>query len=222
MVAGFDGFVRRDKDGDSRSLKRPAGTSRDIRGAVASALSRRAAPVLLLLACILASHAATASKPYAPTELDAEAAFLTRLAPFVDWPLAAFSSGKSPLVICAVGTDPLAKRLAGMAYSGKNGKRPIRVRVVGTLDALDTCHILFVGASSDLAMRIARTVRRRPVLTVSRSSGARYQTAMIIFAVDRGRVRFDVDDATAAGSRLTISSKLLALARNVTPPSSSR
>jgi len=60
------------------------------------------------------------------------------------------------------------------------------------------------------------------VLTVSRSNTAAYQTAMIVFTVDHGRVRFDIDDASAVGSRLAISSKLLALARNVTPTSSRR
>jgi hypothetical protein len=42
---------------------------------------------------------------------------------------------------------------------------------------------------------------------------------MVVFVVDHDRVRFDIDDATAVRARLGISSKLLALARDVNAPS---
>jgi hypothetical protein len=173
---------------------------------------------MLVFACGLAPRMAAAIEPYPGGELDTEAAFLTRLAPFIDWPLDAFSSAKSPLVICVVAADPLTGRVTRDAIRQKDGKRPIRLRVVGSSDGVDDCHILYLGAAGDSAAQIARTVWRRPVLTVSRSEAGAYATAMIVFVMDHRRVRFDIDDATAANSRLAISSKLLALARNVNPP----
>jgi hypothetical protein len=173
---------------------------------------------MLVLASGLAPRMASALEPYSGGELDTEAAFLTRLAPFIDWPLDAFSSAKSPLVICVVAADPLTGRVARTAVRQKDGKRPIRLRVVGSSDGVDDCHILYLGAAGDSATQIARTVRHRPVLTVSRSNADAFATAMIVFVTDHGRVTFDIDDATATSARLAISSKLLALARNVNSP----
>lgn len=220
-MTGLDGFLvdTHTRHGDTLKVLWPAGPARYVVRRMARWCEGL---VLLLLASVLALQAAAADEAYPPAELNTEALYLTRLAPFVDWPVDAFSSGESPLVICAVGTDPLARPLARVAHSRGNGKRPIRVRVVGAYDALDKCHILYLGAAGDSAIRFARAVRYRPVLTVARSNGDRNQPAMIIFAVDRGRVRFDIDDAGAARARLAISSKLLALARNVTPAPTSR
>ena len=216
------GFDRDSDTGETLRSMRLGSLARRCRRTVVSVALRMIGPVSFLLACTMALKAAPAGDAHQPTELDTEAAFLTRLAPFVDWPLETFSSGESPLVICAVATDPLARRLAGSAEPRRNGKRPIRVRVVGVFDALDNCHILYLGAAGDSAIRFARAVRDRPVLTVLRSNGDRYESAIIVFAVDHGRVRFDIDDANATSSRLAISSKLLALARNVTPASATQ
>jgi hypothetical protein len=183
-----------------------------------SVLSRRAAVALLLgfsftPGFVLTGNAAPAS------ELDTEAAYLSKLAPFIEWPIDAFASARSPLTICVLEGDPMIGRAARVATNKKDGKRPIALRIIAYADRVSDCHILFLGAGGESVTQIAESVRDYPVLTVSRSQGGQTTNAMVVFVVDHDRVRFDIDDATAVRARLGISSKLLALARDVNAPS---
>jgi hypothetical protein len=60
-------------------------------------------------------------------------------------------------------------------------------------------------------------VRGLPVLVVAESKKAADAGAEITFVVEDNRVKFDVNDDAAARAGLTISSKLLRVARHVTP-----
>lgn len=199
-----------------RSVTAGSAQARAFRRTVPIARLRNVLPTVLF-ACGLATQTASATAAQPTTELDTEAAFLTKLAPFVDWPVNSFSSPESPLVVCVMSADPLTTRVEKVAASQKDGKRRIRLRVVSSSDVVDDCHILYLGTAGDSAAQIARTVRHRPVLTVCRSRADADADAMIVFVVDRGRVRFDIDAAGATDSRLAIRPELLALARNVNP-----
>jgi hypothetical protein len=61
--------------------------------------------------------------------------------------------------------------------------------------------------------------RGKPILTVTDLQANAAVHGMIGFVVENGHVRFDIDDAAAAQSGLTVSSKLLSLARSVKPRS---
>ena len=58
-------------------------------------------------------------------------------------------------------------------------------------------------------------VRDQPVLVVGESKTAEDAGAHITFVVEDNRVKFDVNDEAAARAGLTISSKLLRVARHV-------
>lgn len=168
----------------------------------------------LVLCFPLASKSAFA-RDRSNAELDVEAAYLPRLAPFIEWPIDAFATPDSPLVICILASDPMTGRVAKVARSQKDGRRPIALRVIASPDRVRECHIIYLGPSDDSAARVTEMVRDRPVLTVWRSRPGESKSAMVAFVVDHDRVRFDIDAATAVRARLSISSKLLALARDV-------
>ena len=68
------------------------------------------------------------------------------------------------------------------------------------------------GALSDDALR---AVRQLPVLTVTDAATGANDRGVIHFAVVDNRVRFHIDEAQAAESGLTISSRLLSVALSV-------
>jgi hypothetical protein len=166
-----------------------------------------------LAAGILALAGSAPARAQESLEVAIKAAYLYKLAPFVDWPSGAFDGPADPLVICVVGKDPfgpvLDRAVAGQRVSG----RAITVRRLASLDKGSRCHIAYLGGSHAQSVPDAlRSVRGAPVLTVTDKAMA---PGIVDFAIDQGRVRFRVDDQSAADGGLTISSKLLSLALTV-------
>lgn len=153
----------------------------------------------------------------APTEYEVKAAFLYNFAKFVSWPPAAFPDAEAPFQLGILGDDPFGEALARLVASQRVQGRPF-VIVHGRSPAeLARCHILFISDSeqSRLAQHLAALRQAHSyALTVSDLDDFRAAGGMIHFVLERSRVRFQInpDSATAAG--LTISSKLLSLARN--------
>ncbi len=146
-----------------------------------------------------------------------KATFLYKFAPFVEWPEGEFASPVSPFTICVTGNDPVA-RLTDQVVRGQHiGDRPIMISHVAGAETARTCQVLYVGGSDDGSLAALNGVRGAPVLTVSDSALGSAAVAIIRFVVEDNKVRFDIDEAAAAQAGLTISSKLLSLARRVTP-----
>lgn len=161
----------------------------------------------------LGASPATAAPP--PLDLAIKAAYLTKFPPFVDWPAGAFAGPDSPLTICVLAGDPLAP-LVGQAASGQmDGSRPIAVRQLAPAEAPDGCQVFYFEPDNPAAVEMAQSLQKRPVLTVTSAGNDLPVHPTIVFVIDDKRMRFDVDEPAAAQSGLTISSNLLALARNV-------
>jgi YfiR/HmsC-like len=176
-------------------------------------LCARGAATLLLLALLLSPSQAAPPADYA-----VEAAYLTKLAPFVEWPADTFPGPTSPLVICVVGYDPFGVLLDHLAGNQPAGSRPAIVRRLRFAARDSACHVMFIGGSDTQSVAHAlEIVQKRPILTVTDDEIEQDARGIIHFVVEGSRVRFDIDDASAAESGLTVSSKLLGLARHVRP-----
>jgi hypothetical protein len=94
--------------------------------------------------------------------------------------------------------------------------RPLTATGLDGLDAAKGCDIIYVGnaATPDAAAWI-NAVRGRQVLIVG--DGVLADGVVIAFVRDQDRIRFDINRAAAAKQKLSISSRLLGLARRVTP-----
>jgi hypothetical protein len=183
--------------------------------ALLTRVHRRAAAVLAALSLTAAAPRAQQRAPTAEDEI--KAAFLLNFARFVEWPP---SSPGTPLRICTVGDarfdGAVAHTIAGEASDG----HPLQLDTPASPDAARNCGILFVGRQEDgHADRWLAAVRDRPVLVVAESKAAADAGAAITFVVEDNRVKFDVNDQAAARAGLKISSKLLRVARHVTPRS---
>jgi hypothetical protein len=176
------------------------------------------APVMLLI-CFLAfffGTGQTAAAPYSPVgEYQVKAAFILNFANFVEWPP---DTTRRNLVIGIVGEDPFAGALSSL--NGKTVKgRSVVVRyyddVTDTLEA----DILYISPSERPALaRILKTVKGRPILTVSDTRGFMRSGVMINMLVIQKRIGFEINTRATNQAGLRISSHLLKLAKEVVEP----
>jgi YfiR/HmsC-like len=146
-----------------------------------------------------------------------KAGFIYNFAKFVDWPSAAFAQPDSPIVIGILGTDPFGNLIDRIIENKKIGARGLVVKRLkwGTdLKELKECKILFVGASEKAHLDdLLQIVKTLPILTVGEAPGFAERGGVIRFVLEDNRVRFEINVEAAHQADLTISSRLLTLAR---------
>lgn len=156
------------------------------------------------------AHAAGSGSP----EDAVKATFLYKFADFVQWPTG--SAVNATFRLCAVGNDGVTALMDRAAVGQRVGDRPVAVKHLQQVSPADGCDAAYLaGSAAQSAEAAAAALQRSPVLTVIDGENHPGVPAIIKFVVAEGRVRFDVDDAAAAGSHLMVSSRLLDLARNV-------
>ncbi|MDB5863098.1 MAG: YfiR family protein [Betaproteobacteria bacterium] len=144
-----------------------------------------------------------------------KAAFLYRFADFVIWPDTAFAKPDSPFVIAVAGADGVADHLRTITAGRSVGGRPIEIRRVGASDPVPTAQILFISGSDRARLREHLRAAPRYSLVVSEVEGALEQGSVINFVIAEDRVRFEISLESAEKRGLRLSSRLLAVARNV-------
>jgi hypothetical protein len=169
-------------------------------------IGRLARAGMLLAACASA---------HAVSELDVKAAVVVNLLAFADWPAHAAPAPNAALVLCVGTQQPLRAPLATL--NGRVVRQwVLQVRELTNTDATAHCHALLL----DDQLLAARPALRRelaslPVLTFADTQQASDSAVCIRLDVVNGRVSFTVDLATARANGLTLSSRLLRLAREV-------
>jgi uncharacterized protein DUF4154 len=151
-----------------------------------------------------------------------KAGFIFNFAKFVEWPTTAFARPDSPIVIGVLGTDPFGTIIDQIVQDKKIGERGFVVKRLkwGTdVKELKDCKILFVSASEKAHMdEVVKIVKDLPILTVAETPGFAEHGGIIRLTVEDNRVRFEVNVDAAHQADLTISSRLLTLARIVQQP----
>lgn len=149
-------------------------------------------------------------------EAEVKSAFLFQFTRYVEYPDSAFESDKAPFVMGVLGKSAITDALRE-AVRGKNVEgRPIVVRQMNIGTEMKQCHVLFIPESQSHHLpEVLKTLVDAPVLTVGESAGFASQGGIIGFFTEQNRLRFEVNLESARRARLTISSKLLNLARIV-------
>ena len=169
----------------------------------------------LSIGCAAALLPAPAPALAQPTETAIKAVFLTKFARYVAWPLAVRPGPRAPFQLCVIGRDPFGRLLDRAAARELVDGHPVVVRRLPTASGAAACHVAFVqGNHAPHTQGLLDALRGRPILTVT-DARAGSRRGMIHFTVAGGRVRFFIDEAEAAEGRLSISSRLLALALGV-------
>ena len=151
-----------------------------------------------------------------------KAAYIANFVRFTHWPEDTFPEKNSPFVIGVVGNRDLEDQLLRLADRLSIRERPLRVLRIRSTRDIETCHVLFfesissVPGASDLTVKeCLDAVRGRAVLTVSDSPSFIADGGMINLYREGENLRFEIAPHQAAAARLTLSSRLLALARIV-------
>ncbi|MBW8759736.1 MAG: YfiR family protein [Burkholderiales bacterium] len=139
-----------------------------------------------------------------------EAAIVFNLLQFVEWPNESALPDGSPLTLCLRGDSPLmapARLLEGRAVR----RMALHVaRLDGPAHACQAVYIDSVSAEQD-----ARSAAHDPALVIGASDYRPAARASIQLVFAEGRLAFDIDQRKAQQSGLSISSRLLRLARTV-------
>lgn len=146
------------------------------------------------------------------TEEAVKAAFIPKFARYVEWP---GLPPRAPWTLCIIGQDPFGPNIDRAAASETVDGRSIQVRRLGAPTEAQSCHLAFVrGSNHAQTAQWLTALRARPILTITDQRAGPHR-GIVHFTISGGRVRFFIDDAAAARQRLTISSRLLALALGV-------
>jgi uncharacterized protein DUF4154 len=184
-------------------------------------LSRRATALacaaFLAWIAAWAPLAARAAEDSQALELRVKAAFLYKFAGYVEWPSKSFAGPETPVTIGVVGAESLAAELAQAVTGRTVNDRPVAVKRLRAGETLAGIHILFVGKAENARLdQLAQSAQPRSILTVSESDGALARGSVINFVLTEGRVRFEIALDSAEKSGLRLSSRLLAVAQQVT------
>lgn len=171
-----------------------------------------------------ASAGAQAGDASDSSEYLVKAGFIYNFAKFVEWPSTAFAEPDSPIVIGVLGTDPFGEIINHVVEGKKIGMRGFVVRRFKWSKELKDskdfkeCRILFVSSSEKMHFEeIVEAVKGLPVLTVGETPGFAERGGMIRLMLEDNRVRFEVNVDAAHDGNLNISSRLLTLARIISP-----
>lgn len=150
-----------------------------------------------------------------PSEYQVKAAFLYNFGKFIEWPDSTFTNSQAAFVIGIFGSDPfqgdLDRIVAGKTING----HPVVARLISSVSNLKGCNIIFVSAAqAKKAAEISQALAGANVLTVTENmkhfSGSGF---MINFVVQDEHIAFQINHDAATHAGLSISSKLLSLAR---------
>lgn len=153
-----------------------------------------------------------------PKEYQVKAAFLYHFATFVDWPSSTFKDTKGHLRICIVGKDPFGESLDATLRAKRIGEHPLEIHRNPRQSTLRLCHVLYVTASrSSQLMTYHQQHGNANVLTVGENDTFMQHGGMIKFFMDDQKVRFAINPDAINKTNLKVSSKLLRLAKIVSP-----
>ena len=141
-----------------------------------------------------------------------KAAYVFRLAGYVDWPGGA---ERGDFVIAVLGSPAMVRQLGGLAHAHLINNHPVRVREVASVRDIADPDILYVGAGRADSLRSWRPAASRSTLVVTDEEGGLQDGGMLNFLTIDRRVRFEVSLTAAGQAHLKISSELLGLAVRV-------
>jgi len=153
----------------------------------------------------------------ASRENQIKAAYLYQFGRYVEWPAKAFSSAKAPFVIGVLEHDPLIPDLEQIARIKKIQDRPIKIRRFSSASAIRPCNILYLSGSlaPEAQTEVIRKAGRQGVLLGGDSAEFLDRGGTMQFVVEDNKIRVVISRKAAKLAGLTISAKLLQVARVV-------
>lgn len=164
-------------------------------------------------------------------EYELKTAYLYNFALFTTWPASWAPENGNTMTICTIGDDKFGTSIEQLHNRQIRGKR-LEVRRAVSLEQAPSCHMLYIAENERQNMAvILEALRGSSVLTISDAptsdtprevkGGTSMPTAappvrsMITLILENKKLMFEVDSTAAKQAGLTMSSRLLYLARHV-------
>lgn len=164
---------------------------------------------LLILACL------TALIPQASAdtgEYQVKAAMIYNMIRFMDWPDEALPSTSTQLTVCVAGKGQLSTAVNSLQGKQVKGK-VITVRQLASGTNTTGCQVLvFSDLDKSTSLNLLERIRSSALLTISDSAGFARSGGIVGFALQEGKVRFEINQAASQRHRIRISAQLLKLA----------
>lgn len=185
---------------------------------------RRITIILALAACLLPAwtHPAVCGRIDPDKVALVQAVYLYKFTKLICWPAAAFAAEHDPVVIGILDDEDVAAALEEGIPERPAGDRPTEVRRLSwaalrpedaSRESLRTCHVLFIPASRQEAVRaLPDLVGEAAILTVGNSGDFAVRNGMIEFYLDGDRVGIRINVDRLNRRNLKVSSRLLKLA----------
>lgn len=169
----------------------------------------------LLAALLLAAAEGVRADAGSDLEAQVKAAFLLNFAKFVEWPDGTFTAPGDPVTACVAGEDPFGEILDTLVQGESVGGRRLIVHRTRSSAELRDCNLVFVPRSERRQRELLSSLEGEGILTVGDAGSFLADGGVIRFVLDQNRVRFEINLEAAESHGLTLSSKLLRLARAV-------
>ncbi len=168
--------------------------------------------VVWLMVALVVAASGSLPAGAADDQADLKARFFYRLASYVTWPEASFSSPSAPIVLAVVGDSGFASRLRDVSAGQQTGGRSFEVQAVETGAPLPAAHMVYIaGTDAEALSEGARAFDAQPALRVA--EGERFtRVGDIGIELVKGRVMFFANQRSLRREGLKVSSKLLNLA----------
>lgn len=160
------------------------------------------------LAALLTLSMAGARAQSVELEYQVKASYLYNFVRFVTWPHDVFGSDNR-FNLCVVGAERFGRTLDSLAGEQVENRKIVILRLEQSSQARAArCHLLFIAAG----LGAEGIDAERGMLTISESAGFLNRGGMINLIENRGRIRFEINQAAAQRAGLAVSSRLLDLA----------
>ncbi len=177
-------------------------------------VARHLAPLVMAGVCLAADTGDGLAAEPVRSAYETESAMIHNFTKFIEWPQSALGAPGAPVFVGVRGDDLLLPVLAAALRDKTIYGHPIVVRRFDADSELKSCAVLVVGIANRRELRrIMQSIGRAPVLTVG--EGAQFtQSGGVIALIREGtRIRFEINPDAADRAHLTVSSKLLRLAK---------
>ncbi|MES2626388.1 MAG: YfiR family protein [Pseudomonadota bacterium] len=140
-------------------------------------------------------------------------AFVYNFSKYITWPQSAFGTSED-FTFCVAGDSSLLAKFDVLAGQLTNQKT-VRVVPMQSPDrATQDCHVLYISAGYKADIKpLLDITDDKPLLTVGDSNGFAEQGGVIELMEVDNKITFRINQAQALAKNLTISSRLLRLAR---------
>lgn len=143
-------------------------------------------------------------------ETELKAAVIYNFMQFTQWPDKA--DADSALILCMPSENGLFDSMQRVASRGAGRQ----VTVIPITNAgIGDCHAVFLGEEDKRRASQFRRLLTGPVLSITDDASMMPGEAMILMSVEKNRIVFSVNNAKVVTSGLSLSSRLLRLARSV-------